>query len=233
MGSKNRIAKEILSIMLKYRKPGQWWVEPFVGGGNIIDKVTGNRIGCDVDKDVISALETIAYRTELLPKNNKEFTEKDYYKIKKCPNHPLYGYVAFALSYGGKKWGGWRRDKEGKRDYVAEAYRSALKQSKKLQGVLFFVCSYEEIPLLPPNSIIYCDPPYKDTTEYSKKFDYNEFWKWCEEKYKEGHYVFVSEYSAPKGWKAVWQKEIVSSLTKNTGAKKSVEKLFVPKSFKE
>ena len=44
MGSKNRIAKEILPIMLKER--GQrTWVEPFVGGANVIDKVDGIRIG--------------------------------------------------------------------------------------------------------------------------------------------------------------------------------------------
>ena len=39
MGSKNRIAKEILPIILKDRVKGQWYVEPFVGGCNMIDKV--------------------------------------------------------------------------------------------------------------------------------------------------------------------------------------------------
>jgi DNA adenine methylase len=48
MGSKNRIAKYILPIMLAERKPDQWWVEPFVGGGNMIDKVDGNRIGAAI-----------------------------------------------------------------------------------------------------------------------------------------------------------------------------------------
>lgn len=42
MGSKRRVAKYILPIMLAERKPDQWWVEPFVGGGNMIDKVEGN-----------------------------------------------------------------------------------------------------------------------------------------------------------------------------------------------
>ena len=35
MGSKNRIAKYILPIILKDRKEGQWYVEPFVGGANM------------------------------------------------------------------------------------------------------------------------------------------------------------------------------------------------------
>lgn len=41
MGSKNRIAKHLLPIMLKEaEKHGiTKWVEPFVGGANMIDKV--------------------------------------------------------------------------------------------------------------------------------------------------------------------------------------------------
>ena len=47
MGSKNRHAKELLPIILNNRKPEQWYVEPFVGCFNIIDKVDGNRIAND------------------------------------------------------------------------------------------------------------------------------------------------------------------------------------------
>ena len=47
MGSKTRIANEILPIILKNRKPYQYYVEPFCGGCNIIDKVDGNRIASD------------------------------------------------------------------------------------------------------------------------------------------------------------------------------------------
>ena len=45
-GSKNRIAKHILPLMLEGRT-NETWVEPFVGGANMIDKVEGNRIGFD------------------------------------------------------------------------------------------------------------------------------------------------------------------------------------------
>lgn len=47
MGSKNRFAKELLPIILKDRVDGQYYVEPFAGGMNMIDKVTGNRIAND------------------------------------------------------------------------------------------------------------------------------------------------------------------------------------------
>ncbi len=46
LGSKNRIAKYILPIMLNNRHC-RTWVEPFVGGANTIDKVDGKRIGND------------------------------------------------------------------------------------------------------------------------------------------------------------------------------------------
>ena len=36
LGSKNRIAKHILPIMLEHRKGNMCWVEPFVGGANTI-----------------------------------------------------------------------------------------------------------------------------------------------------------------------------------------------------
>lgn len=67
IGSKNKIAKYILPIMLKNRKPNQYWVEPFVGGGNMIDKVDGNRIGSDYNPYVIEALKLIRDNPDSIP----------------------------------------------------------------------------------------------------------------------------------------------------------------------
>ena len=39
MGSKNRIAKEIIPIMLKDYKEGQVFYDLFAGGFNLIDKI--------------------------------------------------------------------------------------------------------------------------------------------------------------------------------------------------
>lgn len=224
MGSKNRIANEILPIMLKDRG-NRTWVEPFVGGGNMIDKVDGNRIGADVNPYVIQALISIRDHIDELPKNNKEFTEEDYKLLRKSDDYKHKGYAGFAFSYGGKWLGGWRRDKIGKRDYVNETYRNAIIQSPKLQGIEFNNISYLDL-IIPKNSIIYNDPPYQGTTKYKNDFDYDIFWNWCRLKHNEGHIVYVSEYQAPSDFECVWLKEIVSSLTKDTGSKKGIEKLF-------
>ena len=225
MGSKRRIAKHILPIILKDREHLQWYVEPFVGGANMIDKVNGNRIGADINKHLISALKLIRDCPDCLPQDNTQFTEIDYSDIKKSPNNKLYGYAGFALSYAGKWYGGWCRDGAGKRDYVAEAYRNAIRQSPKLNGVSFYHSEYDKL-VFPPASIIYCDPPYRGTTRYKDHFDHGYFFNWCREQSILGHKVFVSEYNAPDDFECVWEKEIVSSLTKETGSKKGVEKLF-------
>lgn len=82
MGSKARIVKYILPIILKERKECQWYVEPFVGGANMIDKVSGNRIGADSNPHLIEALKLIRDNLQIIPKNNSEFTEDDYKNIK-------------------------------------------------------------------------------------------------------------------------------------------------------
>jgi len=227
MGSKNRISKHILPIILKDRQEGQWYVEPFVGGANMIDKVEGKRLGADFNELLICALINIRDDILTMPKNNLEFTELDYKN--RALNFPLFkGFAAFAYSFSGKFWGGWRRDGAGIRDYVCESYRNAAKQSPKLQGVKLAQCSYDALEI-PPQSVIYCDPPYANTTKYKDDFNHAEFWEWCRDKRKEDHQVFISEYNAPSDFICVWQKEIQSGLNTNS-TKKGIEKLFVHES---
>lgn len=222
------IAKHILPIMLSERKNGQWWVEPFVGGANIIDKVNHKRLGADIDRYLIEALIAIRDHVDDLPKNNNEFTECDYRRLRSSDEYKYKGYAGFAFSFGAKWFGGWCRDSDGnKRDYVAESYRNAKKQSKLLQGVHFVKSNYLHLEI-PDNSLIYCDPPYNNTTKYRHGLDHDVFWEWCRSMPKKGHTLFVSEYNAPSDFECVWQKKVFSGLKKGTG-KYGIEKLFKPK----
>lgn len=234
MGSKARHAKELLPIILANRAEGQWYVEPFVGGANMIDKVDGNRIGADYNEYLAEMWKAVS--TGWLPK--ELITEDDYQSVKdnKEADKALTAYVGFAMSFGGKWFGGYRRDIAGTKDdptlkalneseQSRKSYESLLKQQKKLLGVDFRHSSYQDLAI-PANSIIYCDPPYKDTTKYKDSFDHEPFYDWCRQKHKEGHQVFVSEYQMPEDFICVWSKEVNSSLTKDTGSKKGVEKLF-------
>lgn len=227
MGSKNRHAKELLPIILKNRYEGQCYVKPFVGGANMIDKVDGWRIGSDCNHYLVALLKELG--DGWLPP--EDVTEAEYNAMKDDPGSyepHLVGYVGFQLSYGAMWFGSYRRDNEGKRNYANEAYRNVAKQATKLKGIDFRLKPYREL-LVPAQSLIYCDPPYEGTTKYkanSGDFDHNDFWQWCREKVRQGHDVFVSEYQAPDDFVCVWEKQVNSSLTKDTGAKKNTERLF-------
>lgn len=234
MGSKRRLAKHILPIILKDRKPNQWYVEPFVGGANMIDKVDGRRMGADLNSYLIKALRLIRDNPESIP---DIITEDDYNNARiNRSNDGLTGFIGFAMSFGGKWFGGYRRDVAGTKGSIENmetqtrrSKQDAIRQSKKLKGVVLIAESYQRLRI-PQNSIIYCDPPYANATKYSTSdFDHDAFWQWCREKSMEGHRVFISEYSAPDDFECVWQMEIHSSLTKDTGSKKGIEKLFVYK----
>lgn len=180
MGSKARIAKYILPIILKDRKAGQWYVEPFVGGANMIDKVDGNRIGADSNKAVVDAL--IFIRDCSTPKNNNEYSESDYNKDSMAARlgvdiGGLSSYALIAFSFGAKWIGGWSRGKNSKgdqRDYVNEQHKASEKQKPLLHSVNLISCGYSYLEI-PPQSIIYCDPPYAGTTKYKDGFNHVEF----------------------------------------------------------
>lgn len=224
MGSKNRIAKHILPIMLEHKTEDMVWVEPFVGGANMIDKVDGDRIGADVNEYLIALLNEMSKQDFKSP----EISEQKYNDIKDNKDkYPLWivGYAGFQLSFGAMWFGTYRRDKQGKRNYCTEAQNNVNKQSKNLKGITFVNSSYNDLEI-PPNCLIYCDPPYEGTAKYKAnetEFNHLEFWEWCRAKTKEGHKVFISEYNAPKDFKSIYDSELTNGLS----GKKATEKLFV------
>jgi len=230
MGSKNRIAKHILPIILKDRKEGQCYVETMVGGANLIDKVTGWRIGCDFNEPLIACLDGMS--KGWLPQ--EDVSEEFFNKVKSdnsIVDLPTLGYIGTQLTFGAMWFSGYRKDKQGIRSYSDEAFRHVKKQAPKVKGVEFIYSSYIDLDL-PKDSIVYCDPPYKGTAKYKQneaEFDHDLFFEWCRDKVKEGHRVFISEYNAPADFVCVWQKEIQSGLNTNS-TKKGIEKLFVHKS---
>ena len=229
MGSKNRLAKDIVPIIQSYILRGgvNLYIEPFTGGANVIDKIQcERRIGYDIEPYVISCLS--ALRDGWIPP--KVVTEDEYKDIKehkeKYPDY-LVGYCGYQLSYGGKFFGGYRRDKVGKRDYCKEAYNFTLKQVPHLKGIEFGVKDYREITGI-EGAVIYCDPPYKDTVRYTNVecFDHEYFYNWCLKMAKKNT-VLVSEYWMPEGFKEIWSKPVKVCLdsTRSNGLQK-IERLF-------
>ena len=231
MGSKNRIAKYILPIILKDRKENQYYVEPFVGGANMIDKVNGNRIGADSNEYLIAMWQGLQenksrpylIEKELYSKARDFFNKSEYSTFDKF----MIGWIGWMGSYNGRFFdGGYSGHSVGKRDYITEQIKNTEAQISKINDVHFVYSSYDKLEI-PNNSIIYCDIPYKDTKQYSssKNFNHNNFWNWAREKSQDGHEVFISEYNAPDDFKCIWQMEVTNSMN-TTKTYKPTERLF-------
>lgn len=119
MGSKNRIAKHLLPIMLaEAEKHGiTTWVEPFVGGANMIDKVPDSfeRIGCDLNDHVIHALIDIRDNVEVLP---EFFTAEDRKYWKEQNPQKVKSWACIVTSFGADLRGGYAREKVMKQHFV-------------------------------------------------------------------------------------------------------------------
>ena len=184
IGSKLRHAKKILKIVLKDRKPDQYYVEPFVGGCNVIDKVNNPRIGNDSHTQLIAMWKAI--QNGWIPP--LEYTKEKYIDVKNHKNQyppELVAYMGFAGSFRAKWFGGYSgkfvRGNGRIEDTMTQAFNSMKKQRPYIVGIEFTNKSYLEMNI-PPNSIIYCDPPYKNTLKYSTgNFNYDEFWDCVDE----------------------------------------------------
>ena len=224
LGSKRRHAKEILQRVLTNRAPDQWYVEPFVGGANVIDKVGGPRIGADLNPDVIALWQGL--QQGFVPPD--VVTEEEYTAARTAPRSALRSFTGFGCSFGGKWFGGYARNAKGN-DYCGQSKRAVLRQLATLRDVEFRCCSYRDL-VLPPNSIVYCDPPYAGTTGYATGgFDHADFWAWCRETFAAGHEVFVSEYTAPDDFLCIWSKSVGINVDNQANkGRRAVERLFVP-----
>ena len=103
----------------------------------------------------------------------------------------------------------------------------SLESLERLQSLQRFRGDYRNVEIR-PDSLIYCDIPYKNTVEYSDGgFDYESFYDWAE---KQSEPVIISEYAMPaERFERIdfIEKRSLLSATDNRQAKK--EGLWVPR----
>lgn len=238
LGSKSRHSKELIPILQKFiiSQSINTYIEPFVGGANVIDKIQcNNKIGYDINEYLIAILNQAKENTAVFPQT---ISQEEYYRVK-CgmSNYPKWyvGLVGFCGSYSAKFFGGYAKGKDT-RDRQNEAIRNIVNQSKNLQDVEFICGDFRDISLK-EKSLVYCDPPYKDTTKYKvDNFPYDEYYEWVR-KMSEYHIVICSEYHMPDDFICIWKKKHKSLIDSNRAAASTsntrVEKLFIHKSLKE
>ena len=236
VGSKNKLSKELIPIIQSFiTKETESYIEPFVGGANIIDKIQFHKkIGYDIHPELIELLNYVKYNSDKLPIG---ISKDEYIQVR--DNKDIYdkwfvGLVGFCGSYNAKYFGGYAGEcitKQGIRHYDQEAIRNLKKQAKNLKDIEFKSLDFRKLDANNiKNSVIYCDIPYRGTTDYkTEKFPYEEFYEWCKLLSK-NNTVLISEYSMPKEiFECIWEKEHRTFLDKNDNNKKRIEKLFIVK----
>lgn len=130
MGSKNRLAKCLVPIIQNYiTEDTRGYLEPFVGGANMIDKIQcNNKIGCDIHKPLIALLNKAKDDSESLPTNITKEEYEDVKNNKESYEDWYVGLVGFCSSFGAKYFGGYAKAND-KRNRQLEMINNLKKQS--------------------------------------------------------------------------------------------------------
>ena len=222
-GGKQRISKQIVEVLNEYRKGNQPLVEPFVGGCNIISKMSGERYCYDINEYLIEMYKAV--QNGWTPPAIITEEEYNYIRNNKDEDKPLTGFVGIGCSYSGKWFGGYARNKTG-RNYCLNAHNSILKQLNEIRDINFSCKDYKELEF--EGCLIYCDPPYKDTTKYPiiGEFNTEEFWNIMRE-WSKKNTVIISEYKAPDDFECIKEINTKTDIRNRSGKRENrVERLF-------
>lgn len=242
MGSKSRIAKDIVPIIQSYIDNSETdkYYEPFVGGANVIDKIkSSHKFASDLNPYLIALLIHVQKGGVLYDTVSKELYDKARTAFNTQNTSEFedwqIGNIGFIASYNGRWFDGgyakptYEKTKNGLRyrDYYKEAATNLLEQAPNLKGITFASCDYRKSH--PHGFVVYCDPPYAQTKQYSnaRNFDYEEFWS-IMKKWSKDNIVLVSEQTAPNDWQTIWEKPVSRSIKANDKSI-AVEKLFLYK----
>ena len=233
----------INDLVIKNINGYETYVEPFCGGANSLCAIDfRKKVANDTNKYVVAYWNAVKNGefTEQMWEFVKNLTKEQYYDVKKDYkdgtnrySDAVKGYVAFSCSYGGGLWGGYANYNPKKNEnHILEAYNGAKKQIhnfKYLQETEFHNFDYKELMShIDGKCFIYCDPPYTNTKDYKTGFNSDEFWDWCREMSRNGHFVMVSEYTAPSDFIPIYQKTMQDGMPSVNKGK--IEKIFVHES---
>lgn len=237
IGSKQRLSKDIVPIIqniIDEANPKSY-IEPFVGGANIIDKIKhSKKLGYDNNEYLIAMWKSLQSGWVIPDRPTRE----EYWEVKenkeKFPPEWV-AIVGFVSTYNAKWFDGYAnitKTKTGEiRDYYDEGRRNIEKQVPHIMGVDFIHADYRN--LKPKKSVMYCDPPYvtQNTRKdlYGEEFNHEEYYGWVR-KVSEDNIVICSEYSMPDDFVCIYEKGLNLHFD-NRQRDKRTERLFVHQSL--
>jgi len=232
LGGKSRIARQIAEIINKHVTKDTNFISLFCGTCSVESRInTEHKTLNDAQPYLIALLKAVQKGWEI----PSEITREQYYDVKRAlgseeEDKALAGFVGFGCSFGGKWFGGYAKNNSGT-NYALQSKNSMLKKMEGMKTAVFINKDYRDFVIW-NGSVIYCDPPYANTTKYanSPDFDSEEFWEYMRELSKD-NLVFISELQAPEDFVSIWEKPFKRVLDVNKeNIFESKEKLFIHKS---
>lgn len=218
-GGKQRISKDIVTILENIRRGGQPYLEPFLGGGSVFTLMGNPKIGSDVIPELIEFWQAI--QNGWVPPSN--VSREEYQAAKDgLITGPLRAFMGFGCSFGGKWFGGYAAT-EG-RNYATNAKNSTLRKKAGFEGAEIILKDFFTWDV--SDHLIYCDPPYAGKTlpGIRNNFDTGLFWDHV--RYlSENNTVVVSEVTAPDDFVRIWERSVKTDMQQAN--RKRVECLFV------
>lgn len=221
-GGKARTWKQISKLINEVNKENKPYLEPFVGGAWVLQGVKATkRYAADANKALITLYQSL--QNGWVPPDDLSKEEYNHLKALKDGSDPLTAFAGFGCSFGGKWFGGYA--KSGDRNYAKNAKNSLMKKVANLGGVVFKCESYDK--LNPNDMVIYCDPPYQNTTGYGAigSFDHELFWEVMRE-WAKNNTVLISEYNAPEDFEPILEIKTKTDIRTKTGKENRIEKVF-------
>lgn len=234
LGGKTRLANEIRDAILGHTDKRARYIEPMIGGGSTFFAIAPafeSSICGDIQEDLMLLYNALLDGWS--PPD--EVTEDEWRKLRDSEPSALRGFAGFACSFGGRFFEGYARGRQTTINFAAQGKKKLLKQLSQVNPstVQTYTGPYWEAPVN-PGDVVYLDPPYFGTKQYNSKrsgvptFNHEEFWEVARKWRSEGADVFVSEFSAPEDWTAVWEKERSVSVAKHdvSTIRRGVDRLF-------
>lgn len=235
LGGKSRTRNQIAWYLNSLRQtmqdergePVPYW-EPFVGAGWVLEKIKGQPIyASDISVPLIEMFRGV--QNGWIPPT--KVSKKDYEMAKAgMVDVKTTAFIGYGSTFGGGFFNTYmEKDDRNGVHYAKNSHDSLLRiVNRSENGVHFFSANFLECFMPDYGCLVYCDPPYKDTSGYAiaPNFDTEAFWQRCRWLEEHGHTVVVSEYQAPDDFSCVLEIPTKTDMHTKNGKDKRIERLF-------
>lgn len=247
MGNKSRLLTNLHQLLHQLDLPDtDSFVDLFCGGGSVgysMAPFYKHIIMNDLDTGIISLHKTLRDHPERIALFAQVEPSKEEFNTYKLgvSDYDTYIRQIYSFSTNGKAylWGEERmntpkEELNRQRSEPKERYRHledvVLMYGRYDPHIIFENKSYKEVDI-PADAIVYCDPPYAGTTDYSVgEFNHAEFYDWCRNC---PNIVLISEYNMPDDFFLLEEWGLASQGGGNKNTKIAREKLYSNKPIKK